>query len=86
MTVYLVEYTPAASRQICKLKKTVQTRLKSKITMLSENPRPHGCKKLKGFENNYRLRVGDYRVIYEIHDDVLLVLIVKVGPRRDIYD
>jgi mRNA interferase RelE/StbE len=61
MTVYLVEYTPAASRQISKLKKTVQARLKSKIATLSENPRPHGCKKLKGFENNYRIRIGDYR-------------------------
>ncbi len=54
--------------------------------MLSENPRPHGSKKLKGFENSYRIRVGDYRVIYEVHDDVLLVLIMKVGPRRNIYD
>ncbi|WP_069470189.1 type II toxin-antitoxin system RelE family toxin [Candidatus Marithrix sp. Canyon 246] len=41
--------------------------------------------KLQGFENRYRIRVGDYRVIYEIYDDVLQVLIVKVGPRRDIY-
>lgn len=86
MTTYLVEYTPAAARQIRKLNKTIQTRLKSKIAMLSENPRPHGSKKLKSFEKSYRIRVGDYRVIYDIHDDVLLVLIMKVGPRRDVYD
>ena len=86
MTIYLVEYTPAAARQIRKLNKIIQARLKSKIAMLSENPRPQGSKKLKGFENSYRIRVGDYRVIYKIHDDVLLVLIMKVGPRRDIYD
>jgi mRNA interferase RelE/StbE len=86
MTIYLVEYTPAAARQIRKLNKTIQARLKAKIAMLSENPRPQGSKKLKGFENSYRIRVGDYRVIYKIHDDVLLVLIMKVGPRRDIYD
>jgi mRNA interferase RelE/StbE len=86
MTIYLVEYTPAAARQIRKLNKTIQARLKSKIAMLSENPRPHGSKKLKSFEKSYRIRVGDYRVIYDIHDDVLLVLIMKVGPRRDVYD
>ena len=86
MTIYLVEYTPAAARQIRKLNKTIQARLKSKIAMLSENPRPHGSKKLKGLENSYRIRVGDYRVIYKIHDDVLLVIIMKVGPRRNIYD
>ena len=86
MTTYLVEYTPAAARQIRKLNKTIQARLKSKIAMLSENPRPHGSKKLKSFEKSYRIRVGDYRVIYDIHDDVLLVLIMKVGPRRDVYD
>ena len=86
MTIYWVEYTPAAARQIRKLNKTIQARLKSKIAMLSENPRPHGSKKLKGFENSYRIREGDYRVIYEVHDDVLLVLIMRVGPRRNIYD
>jgi mRNA interferase RelE/StbE len=86
MTIYLVEYTPAAARQIRKLNKIIQARLKSKIAMLSENPRPHGSKKLKSFEKSYRIRVGDYRVIYEIHDDVLLVLIMKVGPRREVYD
>ncbi len=86
MTTYLVEYTPAAARQIRKLNKTIQARLKSKIAMLSENPRSHGSKKLKSFEKSYRIRVGDYRVIYDIHDDVLLVLIMKVGPRRDVYD
>lgn len=86
MTIYRVEYTPAAARQIRKLNKTVQARLKTQIAMLSENPRPHGSKKLKGFENSYRIRVGDYRVIYEIHDDVLLVLIMKMGPRQDVYN
>jgi len=45
----------------------------------------NGHKKLKGFENRYRIRIGDYRVIYEVHDDVLLLIIVKVGSRRDIY-
>ena len=85
MAIYLIKYTPAAARQIKRLNKEVQTRLKPKIIKLAENPRPPGYKKLKGFDNHYRIRVGDYRVIYEIHDDVLQVLVVKVGPRRDIY-
>jgi len=85
MAIYSVKYTPAASRQIGRLNKELQARLKPKIAKLAENPRPPGYKKLKSFDNHYRIRVGDYRVIYEIHDDVLLVLIVKVGPREDIY-
>ncbi|MCK5523208.1 MAG: type II toxin-antitoxin system RelE/ParE family toxin [Thiomargarita sp.] len=83
---YFIKYRPVALRQLEKLETKIQARLKPKIKRLSENPRPYGHIKLKGFENRYRLRVGDYRVIYEIHDDMLLVLIVKVGPRRDIYD
>ena len=83
---YFIKYRPVALRQLEKLDTKIQARLKPKIKRLSENPRPHSHIKLKGFENRYRIRVGDYRVIYEIHDDMLLVLIVKVGPRRDIYD
>jgi mRNA interferase RelE/StbE len=85
MATYSIKYTPAAARQIKRLNKAIQTRLKPKIMKLAENPRPPGYKKLQGIDNYYRIRVGDYRVIYEIHDNVLLVLIVKVGPRRDVY-
>jgi mRNA interferase RelE/StbE len=74
-----------AKRQLAKLHRTIQHRLQAKIDALSEIPRPDGYKKIQGFKNRYRIRVGDYRIIYEIHDDVLLVLIVKVGHRRDIY-
>jgi len=82
---YLVDFEPAASRQFNRLDKNIQARLKPKIDALAENPRPHGYKKLQGFENYYRIRLGDYRVIYEIHDNVLLVLVVEVGHRRGIY-
>ncbi|MEN8217151.1 MAG: type II toxin-antitoxin system RelE/ParE family toxin [Pseudomonadota bacterium] len=82
---YSIDFKPIAKRQLAKLHKAIQHRLEAKIDALGENPRPHGYKKLQGFENRYRIRVGDYRVIYEIHEDVLQVLIVKVGPRRDIY-
>jgi mRNA interferase RelE/StbE len=54
------------------------------IRNLSANPRPAGCKKLKGLDA-WRIRVGDYRVIYEIHDDVLVVLVIRVAHRGEVY-
>jgi mRNA interferase RelE/StbE len=56
------------------------------IYSLEIAPRPSGCKKLKGGEGLYRIRVGDYRVIYEIEDAKLVVVVVKIGNRKDIYD
>lgn len=68
-----------------RLPKQIQERIEKGIDSLAVNPRPPGAKKMKGFENMYRLRVGDYRVIYQVEDDVLTVLVVRVGHRRDIY-
>jgi mRNA interferase RelE/StbE len=82
---YSIEYEAAAWRQFKKLDKATQLRLTPKIDALAKNPRPRGVKKLQGYENTYRIRVGDYRVIYEIHDDILRVLVVTVGPRGGIY-
>ena len=82
---YSIEFKTSAKPQLAKLHKAIALRLQTKIEALAEEPRPLGHRKLKRFENSYRIRVGDYRVIYEIHDDVLLVLVVKVRPRRDIY-
>ena len=56
-----------------------------KIDSLAETPRPPDAKKLQGFDNTYRIHVGDYRILYEIHDNILLVLIVEVGHRRRVY-
>lgn len=55
------------------------------VECLSETPRPHGCSKLSGSDCAYRIRVGDYRIIYEIYDGRLIVELIKVGHRRDIY-
>jgi mRNA interferase RelE/StbE len=82
---YSIEFKPSAQRQLARLHQAIVPRLQAKIDALAENPRPNGYKKLQGFQNRYRIRVGEYRVIYEIHDEILLVLIVKVGPRGDIY-
>ena len=59
-------------------------RILTRIEALADNPRPPGCEKLSGLPR-YRIRQGLYRIVYEIQDDVLLVLVVKVGHRRDVY-
>jgi mRNA interferase RelE/StbE len=82
---YRLEFTPSADRQFRKLPVQLQARLKPHIDALIQNPRPSGIEKLKGEDNAYRLRVGDYRILYEVHDKVLLVLVVKVGHRREVY-
>lgn len=80
-TVLIERY---AQKQIMKLGKKAIPVLKDAIAGLADDPRPHGYKKLKG-EDAYRIRVGDYRVIYEIYDEVILVTVVSVGHRKDIY-
>jgi len=83
--VYTIKYKPVASRKLAKLGKNLQARLRPKIKALANNPRPHGAIKLQGYENRYRIRVGDYRVIYEIWDSVLVVVVAEVGHRSDVY-
>jgi mRNA interferase RelE/StbE len=82
---YTVEVSPAASRQIRKLDRNTQKRVLARLEKLEEDPRPHDASKLQSPEELYRIRVGDYRIIYHIEDDRLLILIVKVGNRREIY-
>ena len=83
--IYRIEFAPKAHRQLLKLSREVQARLSPRIQALSQNPRPPGVKKLAGEEDLYRIRVGDYRIIYEIRDKFLVVLIVGIGPRREVY-
>lgn len=80
-----VEIAPAASRQIRGLEKPAQAKILRVFHMLADNPRPPSCKKLAGEESLCRVRTGDYRIIYELRDASLLVLVVKVRHRRDIY-
>lgn len=74
-----------ALKQFKKLSPELQERIQIKIDELADNPRPNGVVKLVNGENRYRIRVGDYRVLYIIFDDVLLVTVVKVGHRREVY-
>jgi len=82
---YRIELTRAAADELAQLEKREQRRIARSIDALAENPRPRGAKKLHGGRNLWRIRVGDYRVIYTIRDEVLLVLVIKVGPRGDVY-
>ena len=83
--VYRIVVTRPAQKQLLKLPKEATDRLQMAIDNLAHDPRPSGVKKLKG-SPDYRIRVGDYRVIYSIFDVVLLVEIVKVGQRGNFYD
>lgn len=83
---YRVEVAPAALRQLRKLDPPARRRIQAAIELLTDQPRPSGAKKLVGGEGEWRVRTGDYRIVYGIHDRVLLILVVAVGHRRDIYE
>ncbi len=83
-TPYEVLMEPPARRVLAKLPRDIQARLLARIELLGTNPRPQGAVKLSGHEA-YRVRVGDYRIIYSVLDDRLLVLVVDVGHRREVY-
>jgi mRNA interferase RelE/StbE len=77
---------PSAGKELAKLgTKADRTRIVSAIQSLADEPRPQGVEKLSGADALYRVRVGDYRIIYEIRDDQLVVTVIKVGHRRDVY-
>ena len=82
---YKVEILKGALKQLKKLSPEVQERIQAKIDELATEPRPNGVKKLKGQENTYRIRVGDYRILYDIFDDILLVTVVEIGHRSKVY-
>ena len=82
---YQVSILPAALRQVSKLPRIVQERIQQRIDALADDPRPPGTKALAGRSGFCRIRVGDYRVIYEIRDEILTVLVVRVGHRREVY-
>ncbi len=80
-----IELTRATVKALRRLPDTPRKRLEQAIAGLRDHPRPHGCLPLSGRENTWRVRVGDYRVVYEIHDQRLLIVIIRVAHRRDIY-
>ncbi|KYH45353.1 type II toxin-antitoxin system RelE/ParE family toxin [Branchiibius sp. NY16-3462-2] len=83
---YRVQVAPAALRQLRKLDPPARRRVQAAIELLRDEPRPNGARKLVGGEGEWRVRTGDYRIVYEINDNVLVVLVLAVGHRRDIYE
>jgi mRNA interferase RelE/StbE len=85
---YRVEVRPAAARELRKLSRTATDRIAKVLTLLADSPRPPSAKMLVSDDTPrlWRARTGDYRVTYQIHDDVLLVLVVAIRHRREAYD
>ena len=82
---YQVEVAQRAVKALAKLPRQEQQRIRAAIDLLAQYPRPPGCVALEGEEHAYRVRVGNYRILYEVLDDRLLVQVVRLGHRRDIY-
>ncbi|MFB2920002.1 type II toxin-antitoxin system RelE family toxin [Aerosakkonema funiforme] len=82
---YTVLIPKPVQKQLDDLPEDVRSRIAEKILSLAEEPRPLGIKKLKGLENEYRVRVGEYRIRYEIDDETSTVVILHCKHRRDIY-
>lgn len=82
---YKITINKRALKSLQSINDPYYSSIKTAIYSLAENPRPQGCKKLKG-RDGYRIRVADYRIIYEIFDDILLIDIIALGHRKDIYE
>jgi mRNA interferase RelE/StbE len=82
---YRVVVRPAAVRALKKIDHQDRPRIQAAIALLARDPRPPGAKALRG-RDGLRVRVGEYRIIYTVQDDVLLVVVVTLGHRRDVYD
>ena len=81
---YFVDISKQALKSFENIPETDYIRIKKSVYSLAENPRPNGCKKLKG-RNGYRIRQRNYRIIYEINDKILTVSVIEIGNRKDIY-
>ncbi|WKN40787.1 type II toxin-antitoxin system RelE family toxin [Tunicatimonas pelagia] len=84
--MYEIKFARTAIREIRSLPNQVIQRVARKIDQLTENPRPAGCRKLRGHTDLWRIRIGDYWVIYSISDDIEIIEIRRVRHRRDVYD
>jgi mRNA interferase RelE/StbE len=85
VSAFRIELRPAAARALRKLDPPAQRRVRGAIALLAQDPRPPGARALQG-RPGLRVRVGDYRIVYTVQDDVLLVVVVRLGHRRDVYE
>ena len=86
MVKYSVEIKASAQKESDALDDTMFNRIDRKILALAESPRPAGCKKLKGYKDQWRVRVGDWRVVYIINDATKFVSVTRIAHRRDVYE
>ncbi len=82
---YRIEFKRSAAKALKKIPKSDQRRIRDRIDSLSENLPDSATTKLKGDNPFYRIRVGDYRIIYEVHEDILVILVLKIGHRKKVY-
>jgi mRNA interferase RelE/StbE len=85
MASYRIEVSATAERQIRRLPRVDQIRVVRVIQALSADPRPLGCRKLSGHDDVFRVRIGRFRVLYSIEDRRLIIIVLKVGDRKDVY-
>ena len=86
MAKYSIEIKKSARKELGALDDALFTRIDRKILALADDPRPAGCKKLRGYKDQWRIRIGDWRVVYFIDDDGKRVTIARVAHRREIYE
>jgi mRNA interferase RelE/StbE len=82
---YRLEFSAGAARHLRKIDKSIAARIRAATEQLRFEPRPQGAKALQGRRGYLRIRVGDHRVIYRVEDDRLLVLVLEIGHRREVY-
>lgn len=85
MPKYTIDITKSAEKELAKIPTQYADKIVGKIRLLADSPYPNGCKKLAGSEHSYRIRIGDYRVIYTVFDDKLVIQVIKVGHRKEVY-
>lgn len=86
MGKYSLEIKPSAAQELDALDHALFARIDRKIRALAEDPRPQGCKKLRGYKDQWRIRVGDWRVVYIIDDEAKRVSVTRVAHRREVYE
>ncbi len=86
METYEIKILPTAQKELASLPKAIRVRIAKKIDSLETNPTPPGVKLLKGKDREaYRVRVGDHRILYQVKKDILTILVIKIGHRREVY-
>ena len=85
MKKYIINFTKSAAKEYRKLPLNIKSKVALAVDQLALDPRPTGVKKLVGSNNLYRVRVGDYRIVYEIYDNQLIILITRLRHRKDVY-